>query len=84
MIDFEKHQITIVIVVLLVLIGLYFLHTWHVGYILDEKLKKLVTTKKERKEPFKHNLVEEHEPDIQQDNSPNQYEIDSYVEPNGN
>jgi len=71
MIDFEKYQITIVIITLIALIGLYFLHTWHVKYILADELKNLVKSKKEQKEP-----------EIQQDDTPpNQYDADSYAEP---
>jgi len=74
MIDFEKHKMYIIGLLLILIVGLYFLHTWHVKKLIGEELQKIA--RKTHKKRAKR-LRQVQRPDEQSD----QHDMDSYVEP---
>jgi hypothetical protein len=80
MIDFEKHKMYIIAAVLVLMVGLYFGHKWHVNQLIDEKLKKITKDRKKKQmRMMRHKqIIEKHEPRggdyVQQD-------MDSYIDP---
>jgi flagellar biogenesis protein FliO len=83
MIDFEKQKMPIIIGVLIVIIGIYFAHTWHVNKLIDDKFRKIAKERKKKQiRLIKNKQLFEEAPES---NSGKEYvknDMDSYIDPN--
>lgn len=81
MIDFEKHKMYIIVAVLIVIVGLYFGHTWHVNKLIDDKFRKITKERRKKQTRVVRNtkINNKH---VQKDNDYIQKDMDdSYIDP---
>ena len=81
MIDFEKQKMYIIAAVLVLMVGLYFGHKWHVNQLIDEKLKKITKCRKRKQSRLsKHKQIpgDHYDP---RGGEYKQQDMDSYIDP---